>query len=156
MRRSVFRMAGSDSDSASIDPKLVENFALFREPVPGPDGPLDETQLQAIGFLSRRGSEFVLSRTAKVKLDGGLTMLVVPGIAGVLMLAPDRDGRFNAAVGANTEALLKGRRVGSFGSLMFGLALDGVERAPVRLTDGSTVMAAVKRNVYAIEDPTRQ
>jgi hypothetical protein len=151
----VLRVAGSDSDSVPIDRKLVENFALFREPVPGPDGPLDEAQLRAVEFLSRRGTDFVLGRTAKVVLEASLTMLVVPGIAGVLMLAPDRDGRFNAAVGANTEALLKGRPVGSFGSLVFGLAVDGVEWAPVRLTDGSTATAAVKRNVYAIADPTR-
>ena len=83
-------------------------------------------------------------------------MLVVPGLAGVLMLAPDRDGRFNAAVGANTEALLEGRPVGSFGSLVFGLAVDGDDWAPVRLADGSAVRAAVKRNVYAIADPSRQ
>ena len=44
-------MSGSDSDSASIDPKLIKNFALFREPAPGPDGRLDEAQLRAIASL---------------------------------------------------------------------------------------------------------
>ena len=150
-------MAGTDSDSASIDPKLVKNFVLFREPVPGPDGPLGEEQRRAIESLPPlRGAAFVGSRTAKVVLDGGLTLLVVPGIDGVLMLAPDRDGRFNSASGANTEALLNGQPVGSSGSLVFGLAVDGIEWAPVRLADGSTVTAAVKRSVYAIEDPTRR
>jgi hypothetical protein len=148
---------GSDSDSARIDPKLVKNFKLFREPAPGPDGPLDEAQLRAIASLPRHlGAKFVLSRTAKVVLDGGLTLLVVPGTDGVLMLAPGPDGRFKSAAGAPTEALLKGNPVGSSGSLIFGLAVDRIRLQSVRLHDGSTVEVPIRRNVYAVDDPTWQ
>ncbi len=150
-------MARSDSGLARIDPKLVKDFKLFREPPPGPDGPLDEAQLLAIASLPPHlGTAFVLSRTAKVVLGGGLTLLVIPGIDGVLMLILDRDGRFNSAVGAQTEALLKGNPVGSSGSLILGLAVDRVQLQAVRLRDGSTVEVPVRRNVYAIEDPTWQ
>jgi hypothetical protein len=152
--RNLRRVAESQRDSGRIDAKLVENFALFREPLPGPDGPLDDLQLRAVEFLSRRGSDFVLGRTAKVLLDGGLALLVVPGTSGVLMLAPHRDGRYRSVSGAPTKALLNGQPVGSFGSLIFGLAVDRIQLRSVRLQDGSTVEVPVRRNVYAVDDPT--
>jgi hypothetical protein len=153
----VCYVAVSEPDPAPpIDPKLKKNFALFREPLPGPDGPLDEAQLQVIEILSRRGSDFVLSRAAKVLLDGGLTLLVLPDADGVLMFPPHPDGRYRSAAGAFTESLLNGRPVGSSGSLIFGLALDGTKLQSVRLRDGSTVEVPVRRNVYAVDDPTWQ
>jgi hypothetical protein len=150
-------VARSDAASSSIDPKLVNNFALFREPAPGPDGPLDEPQLRAIASLPPHfGAKFALSRTAKVVLDGGLTLLVVPGSEGVLMLAPNSDGNFNSASGAPTGALLEGNPVGSSGALIFGLAVDPIQLQSVRLQDGSSVEVPVRRNVYAVTDLTRQ
>lgn len=139
-----------------IDPKLVKSFALFREPIPGPDGPLDDAELRAIERISRRFTEFALARTAKVVLEGGVAFLVVPGIDGILMLPPIDAGRSLAALGAKTETLLKGRPVGSSGSLVFGLAVDGVRLQSVQLADGSTVEVPVIRNVYATDDPTRK
>jgi hypothetical protein len=147
-------MAEGEANAARIDPNLVKNFALFREPPPGADGPLDQAQLRAIEFLSRRGSDFVLRRTAKVLLDGGLALLVIPGASGILMLAPHPDGRYRSAAGAPTKALLNGEPVGSFGSLMFGLAVDRVQLQSVKLQDGSIVEVPVRRNVYAVDDPT--
>jgi len=33
-----------------IDPRLLKHFALFREAGPGPDGPLDEDEAEAVAF----------------------------------------------------------------------------------------------------------
>ena len=89
-------------------------------------------------------------------LGGGLTLLVVPGIEGVLMLAPDRDGKFNSASGAPTEALLEGNPVGSSAAHIFGLAADRIQLQSVRLQDGSSIDVPIRRNVYAVNDPTWQ
>ncbi len=155
-QRSVCCMASDNPDPELIDPKLVKSFALFREPAPGPDGPLDAAELRAIERMSRRFTEFALTRTAKVVLEGDLAFLVVPGVDGILMLPPIEAGRPFAAMGAKTETLLKGRPVGSSGSLVFGLAVDGVRLQSVELADGSTVEVPVTRNVYATDDPTRK
>jgi hypothetical protein len=150
-------VAESEPDSTPpIDPKLLKNFALFREPLPGPDGPLEEAQLQVIEMLSRSGADFVRSRATKVLLDGRLTLLVLPGADGVLVFPPHPDGRYRSAAGAFTESLLNGRPVGSSGALIFGLAIDRIQFQSVRLQDGSTVEVPVRRNVYAVDDPTWQ
>jgi hypothetical protein len=148
-------MAG-DNREPGIDPKLVTGFALFREPVPGADGPLTAAERRAVEGMSGRLTKFAFTRTAKVVLEGGLTFLVVPGADGVLMLPPpDADQGF-AALGADTQTLLTGRPVGSSGSLVFGLAVDGVRLQSVELADGSTVDVPVKQNVYATNDRTRK
>jgi hypothetical protein len=141
---------------ADIDPKLVKNFALFRELEQSPDGPLEDAERRAIEMMSGRFNAYDFAGTAKVVLAGDLTFLVVPGTDGVLMLPPVRPGQRFSAAGARTEALLKGKPVGSSGSLLFGLAVDGVQLHSVDLADGSTAEVPVRRNVFAINDPARE
>jgi hypothetical protein len=148
-------MAGDDSDPVAIDSRLLEHFALFREALPGADGPLEAAESEALERLSDFREDYAFDRAAKVVLEGGLTFLVVPGADGVQVLPPfDERGLF-AAFGASTGALLKGHSVGTSGSLVFGLAADGVESQSVLLADGSAVEVPVRRNVYAVEDPHR-
>jgi hypothetical protein len=143
------------SGGTSIDPTLLKNFALFRELERDPDGPLEDAERRAIELTSGRLGEYEFARTARVVLEADLTFLVVPGADGVLMLPPIRPGRPFSAAGARTETLLKGKPVGSSGSLLFGLAVDGVELHEVELADGSVAEVPVRRNVFAINDPTR-
>ncbi len=147
-------MLSGDSEPAPIDARLVDRFALFREDLPGADGSLEDAEAQAIVRMAEFGGDYAFARTTKVILADGLTFLVVPGPDGVLMLPPF-DGGGTAAIGASTDSLLRALPVGSSGSLVFGLAADGVLLQPVALSDGSTVQAPVRRNVYAVTDPAR-
>jgi hypothetical protein len=147
--------AGSDLNP--LDPKLVENFALFREELPGVDGSLSKVESEAVARMSAEGvrPDYAYAQAIRVVLDDGLTFLVIPGANGVLMFPPvSADGLF-ATVGAGTETLIKGLPAGSSGSLVFGLAPDGVRLGSVELADGSIAEVPVKRNVYAVRDPAR-
>ncbi|HZV25875.1 MAG TPA: hypothetical protein VFG00_06265 [Acidothermaceae bacterium] len=147
-------MAGGDD--ADIDPKLVKSFGLFRELERDPDGPLEDAERRTIEMMAGRFGKYDFARTAKVVLAGDLTFLVVPGVDGVLMLPPVRPGQPFSAAGARTETLLRGKPVGSSGSLVFGLAVDGVQLHSVELADRSTAEVPVRRNVFATNDPTRE
>jgi hypothetical protein len=148
-------MASDHSDPAPIDPRLIEKFALFREELPGADGPLEDWETKALERLSEFRSEYAFTKAVKVVLEGGITFLVVPGADGIQMLPPfDARGLFSAN-GGLTGQLLKGLPVGSSGPLVYGLAADGVQLQSVALADRTTVKVPVKRNVYAVQDPTR-
>jgi hypothetical protein len=94
------------------------------------------------------------SRARKVIVSPSLTVLIVPGANGVMLLVPDDEGRFRSAFGGPTESVLAGRPIGSAGPTVFGLASDGVQTQAVALRDGSSVDARVFDNVYALSDPS--
>jgi hypothetical protein len=96
-------MTAESLASGNIDPRLLEHFALFREPGPGPDGALDEDEAEVVTFREElaSGSSHVGQRLARlglvfnevrrVALDSERVMLVIPGRAGLFMHV--RNGR---------------------------------------------------------------
>jgi hypothetical protein len=92
----------------------------------------------------------VVARACKVAVKPSLTVIVVPGRWGVVLLLLDE----RTAFGAPTEAILGGSPIGSSGPLLLCLAPDGVEEQPVILSDGSAIVAPVVSNVYAVTDPS--
>lgn len=137
------------------DPRLVAHFALFRDP-DSARGPVNVHDAAAIDRLVRRTGAakvgLIASHTKKVVLGPSLSVLVVPGSTGVLLLTADRDGSFTTGFGAKTEQLLEDRPVGSSGPLLYGLAPDGITKQSVSLQDGSVIEAQVAHNVYIVED----
>lgn len=138
-----------------IDPRLLKRFALFREPGPDPDGPLTEDETKALEALSRHHEGYAVDRAVKVVVDTSVTLLVVPGQDGVLVAQRGPAARRYAASGALTETVLRGKPVGSYGALLFGLSPDGVKQQVVELADGSSESVPVTRNVFAVLDQTR-
>ncbi|MGC9219719.1 MAG: ATP-binding protein [Solirubrobacteraceae bacterium] len=145
------RLSPATSRSLLVGPAALQHVTFDEDAL---ESIIDEAQLRGIEFLAGRGSDFALSRTAKVLLDRGLELLVVAGTSDILMLVPHPDGRYRSASGAPTKALLNGQPVGSSASLIFGLAVDRIQLQSVSLQDGSTVEVPVRRNVYAVDDPT--
>lgn len=149
-----------------IDPRLIERFALFREAGPGPDGPLDEAdktivaRREEIAAGSSRiaqrlaGYGLVFSEVRRVDLDADHVMLVIPGSAGVFLLVRNVSGQGTGGSSAGIERPLQGRPILTIGSMLFGLAPDGVERQRVEFRDGSTGEAPVLHNAYMIDDPS--
>lgn len=158
-------MTGFYSGSPRIDPRLIQHFALVREPGPGPDGPLDEAEREVIATkeeiwadaLARRkrwaAAGLIFNETRRVVLDPERVMLVIPGSCG-LHLFVQFAKNFTAGGGAKIEGLVQGRPVLSCGQALFGLAPDGVDRQRVEFRDGSTGYAIVRHNTWAIDDPS--
>jgi hypothetical protein len=141
--------------ASDIDPRLLKRFALFRGPGPDPDGQLTEDETKVLDALSRHREGYVLDCAVKVVVSTSTTLLVIPGRDGVLIAQRGPAARRYAASGAATETVLRGKPVGSYGALLFGLSPDGVKEQVVELADGSTESAPVTRNVFAVIDQTR-
>jgi hypothetical protein len=142
---------GLDEDQV-VDARLVERFAVCRDaPAPYLTEP-DSSAMEMIGEMATRPGARrlmpVAARARQVAVNPSLTVIVVPGGSGVVLLLP----RNRRAFGALTEAILDGSPIGSSGPLLLGLAPDGVEEQPVTLNDGSTILAPVVGNVYAVTD----
>jgi hypothetical protein len=116
------------AESASdIDPRLLKRFALFRESGPDPDGQLTEYETKALDALSLHHKGYVRGRAVKVVVSTSTTLFVLPGRDGVLIAQRGPAARRYAASGAPTETVLRGKPVGRYGALLFGLSPDGVE-----------------------------
>lgn len=157
-----------------MDHRLIERFALFREPGPGPDGPLDEDEQEVVALrreiwesAPRRARETIASRLAakgliaeevrKVVLDSERVMLVIPGSARMHVLVRSvKDRVTTGGGGTSVEGCLQGRPVLSLGQTLVGLAPDGTDRQPVEFRDGSTGFAPVRHNAYLIDDPSHR
>lgn len=137
-----------------VDARLVARFAVCRDAPPVHTAELDARAMEMIARMtSRPGTQRhvpVAARAVKVVVNPSLTVVVIPGKDGVLMLVPES----RVAFGARTEAILNGSPIGSIGPLVLGLAPDGVEEQSVSLSDGSTIQAPVVGNVYAVKDPS--
>jgi hypothetical protein len=137
-----------------VDARLVERFAVCRDRPAGHEAQPDAGTLGIVAQVaSRPGARRqgpVVARARKVVVSPSLTVVVVPGQRGVLIVLPDA----RTAFGAQTEAILDGSPIGSIGPLLVGLAPDGVEQQPVMLSDGSEIQAPVVSNVYAVTDPS--
>jgi hypothetical protein len=166
-------MTAGASEPGRIDPRLVKHFALFREPGPGPDGPLDEADKEVLALRAEVASGsshaglrlasygLVFGEARRVELNPERVMLVIPGSGGVQMLVRSskrhEDGRsFDGTAGSVTgiDGLIDGRPILSAGRTLFGLAPDGVELQRVEFRDGSTGEALVRHNTYMINDPS--
>ena len=157
-------MAG-ESGSGGIDPRLIEGFALFREP--GPDGPLDADDQQIVASrtevmaaaprLRERVAPLglIFGEVRKVILDSARIVLVIPGRAGLYVVVRDAECHSASGGSASIEACLEGQPLLSLDQTLVGLAPDGVDRQLVEFCDGSTGYAPLRHNVYAIHDPTR-
>jgi hypothetical protein len=157
-------MTGHASAPQQIDPRLVECFALFREPGPGPDGPLDEADVAAVARcqefavsdsrirerLARHG--LVFSEVRRVVLDAEHVILVIPGSVGMQVLV--RTGQSTGGSVGRIDGRLDGRPILSSNQTFFGLAPHGVELQHVEFRDGSAGEASVRHNVYMIDDPS--
>jgi hypothetical protein len=155
-----------------MDPRLIERFALFREPGPGPGGPLDEDEQEVVTLrrdiwesASQGQPERIVSKLAakgliaaevrKVVLDSERVMLVIPGSAGMLVLVRTAKDHTTAGATAPVAGSMQGHPVLSSGPTLVGLAPDGVDRQPVEFRDGSVGYAPVRHNAYLIDDPSR-
>lgn len=160
-------MTGHAPESAGIDPRLVQHFALFREPGPGPDGPLDEDEHEVVALrsviwanLPRRPRDRVASKglifeeVRKVALDSERVMMVIPGRAGVMVLVRTAHRHQTGGTGAGIEGCLDGRPLLSMDQTLVGLAPDSVDQQPVQFRDGSVGFAPVRHNAYLIDDPS--
>ena len=157
-------MTGHSSAPEQIDLRLVESFALFREPGPGPDGPLDEADEAAVARcqefaasdsrigerLARHG--LVFSEVRRVVLDADRVMLVIPGSVGMQVLV--RKGQSTGGSVGRIDGRLDGRPILSSNQTLFGLAPDGVKLQRVEFRDGSVGEACVRHNAYMIDDPS--
>lgn len=152
------------TEPGGIHPRLIQSFALLREPGPGPDGPLDNDDEKVVAMreeivagssqIAKRlaGYGLVFSEVRRVVLDSNHVMLVIPGSAGLLLLVRNTNGHGTAGSSAGIEGRLEGRPILASNQTLFGLAPDGVERQRVEFRDGSIGEAAVRHNTYMIDD----
>ncbi len=161
-------MTGDALEPRGVDPRLIERFALFREPGPGPDGPLDEGEREVLALRAelfatapRRqlrervaAKRLIFGEVRKVVLDAERVILVIPGGAGLHVLVRSAKHGSTAGAGASIEGCLQGRPILSLGRTLVGLAPDGVDRQPVELRDGRIGHASVRHNTYVIDDPS--
>jgi hypothetical protein len=144
---------GPDEDHV-VDARLVERFAVCRDAPAAhlvePGSPAMELIVQMATRPGARRLMPVPARARQVDVNPWLTVIVVPGGRGVVLLVPDK----RTAFGAPTEAILDGSPIGSIGPLLLGLAPDGIELQPVTVHVGSTILAPVVGNVYAVTDPS--
>jgi hypothetical protein len=152
-----------DDEQNRIDPRLIEGFALFREPGPGPDGPLDTEEAERIEQLK----EMVLSgrippltakglafdQVRKVALSPTRVMLVIPGQTGIHVVVRSSEQNASYGSGGKIAGRIQGLPIMSIGPNLIGLAVDGVEQQRVEFRDGSIGYAQVRHNTYCIEDP---
>jgi hypothetical protein len=158
-------MIGDSLETGHIDPRLLDHFALFREPGPGPDGPLDDDEENVVAFreeiaagqssqagrhLARLG--LVFTEVRRVVLGSDRVMLVIPGSAGLLLHVRNTGRRQGGGSTTDIDGCLEGRPILSSNQTLFGLAPDGVELQPVEFRDGSIGEAVVRHNAYMIDD----
>lgn len=154
------RDAGGDSPAA----ELIDRFALFREqPVlsaAASDPVVARTMERMMAVMGERWG-LVPARATTVDVTPDITMVVIPGTAGVGVLIGERradgsPGRWGS--GADLEVVFRGDPICESGRpdgsrMIFGLAPDGVAEQPILRADGSTIQAPVTRNVYAVVAP---
>jgi hypothetical protein len=147
-----------------VDPRLVERFALFREPGPGPDGPLDHDEVEWVEDLRARALSpgglplakkgLAFDNVRKVVLSPTRDLLAIPGRAGIhiSVRSTEQSARYGASTGVDRR--LEGKPILSVGPYLIGLAVDDVREQPVEFRDGSIGYAQVANNAYCIEDPS--
>jgi hypothetical protein len=156
-------MDEADEEQARIDPRLIEHFSLFREPGPGPGGPLDAQEVERVEQLremvrsgripplTARG--LVFDQVRKVALSATRVMLAIPGQTGMQVVVRNSEHGLSYGSGTKIAGRIEGLPILSIGPNLIGLAVDGVERQPVEFRDGSIGYASVRNNTYCIEDP---
>jgi hypothetical protein len=156
-------MAG-DHEQARIDPRLIERFALFREPGPGPDGPLDTGETERVEQLRQTvlsgrippltAKGLVFDQVRKVALSPTRIMLAIPGHTGIHVVVRSSEQNASYGSGAKIAGRIQGLPIMSIGPNLIGLAVDGVEQQRVEFRDGAFGCARVRHNTYCIEDPS--
>lgn len=162
--RNLGQVSGDEQAQDRVDPRLLERFALFREPGPGPGGPLDEEEAESVARLIEMvfsgkiqplaAKGLVFGEVRKVALSSTRVMLAIPGRAGMHVMVRSSEQRATYGSGTKVDGCLEGQPIMSIGPNLVGLAVDGVEQQPVEFRNGSMGYASVRHNAYCIEDPS--